>query len=421
MNNTPWSEGELAAISVAELNTFEKWCAATGNPNKRTQTAWRLQRYQAGLSAHTEAGLARQEKALPEEELDEPTEHRLKTQVRQLKADKKRLLIQTVWTEDVVSAIAPHIPQMRNIPIVAKASGSHEHKREMILMLSDMHSHAKVPKDEVGGLAEYDSTILRQRAEELVQRVASIQRQHGGDIARLNLFVGGDLIEGQAVFPGQHRQIDARLTEQIVKTVEVIAGIVTGLLASFEEIHIYDVSGNHGRVTFTREAASANENFDWLVMQFVKVATQSCGDRLVWHPSEAWFRLIQRMGFRFLLIHGHWIRSWGGTPQNAILNNASKFFQLITANLPPDVTGPGFHYMLLGHFHTRAWMESTAFEVFVNGAWPGGSQYSIDQLKSSSRPAQLLLVLHGKHGVMDAYPIYLADRSELPTVVIDTE
>ena len=358
------------------------------------------------------------ELGIDDEQIDPIEEHTLKERVRTLESDLRRQVAKRAWTQELVDALSAQIPSITATPLQPRrvASGT---KKEMCLVISDQHGGSHISASESGGIGAYDKHAFLARAQQLIDAVTQVKHRHDPSVRRLPIFSLGDNNEGRHIYRGQTTEIDWNLAQQLIHVPEVMARVYVGLLSSFEEIHVYSVPGNHGRVTFSaKEAVQPTENFDWVITRIAEQLTRT-QKRIVWHIPETWFQLVERLGFRFLLIHGDTIRSWGGTPQNAVMRNAAKFFELIQAHLPRELSGRAFHYMCLGHFHTRAWIESTGFDVIMNGAWPGGSMYSARQLKSSSLPSQTLFSVHPEHGVTDLWPIYLASREGLPKVDID--
>ena len=61
----------------------------------------------------------------------------------------------------------------------------------------------------------------------------------------------------------------------------------------------------------------------------------------------------------------------------------------------------------LGHHHQAASIDSPHGERIMNGSWPGGSNFSINQLQVGNQPKQVLMGLHPERGRTFQYSIYL--------------
>ncbi len=349
---------------------------------------------------------------------DEGREHRLTQEVRALRKAQKRHLDETSWADTVVAALTPLVPAIPTQPMRASTVAGETSEEEMVLLLSDVHGGSYIRASETGGLSSYDSGTFHQRATRLHERLVSIKDKYGSHVRRLNIFCLGDLIEGQEIFKGQHHEIDQHVALQVVHVPAVLARMVAGWLPYFESIHIYPVRGNHGRMTFGRSAAPPTMSFDWICEQFMATLLRD-QERIVWHPTDAWWQLVERQGHRFLLMHGDNIRGWAGIPLYGTIRKHTQMFQMVQARLPADLSGVAFDTMCIGHFHTRAWLEMASGDILVNGAWPGGSMYSQRELAANSVPSQKLFCVHRAHGITGLWPLYLDDRASVPRVRVD--
>jgi hypothetical protein len=65
------------------------------------------------------------------------------------------------------------------------------------------------------------------------------------------------------------------------------------------------------------------------------------------------------------------------------------------------------HYWLYGHFHQAEQAELVHGERIINGSLVGGSQFSIQKMKRTSRPSQSFFGLAKKKGITWRYNLYL--------------
>jgi len=75
-----------------------------------------------------------------------------------------------------------------------------------------------------------------------------------------------------------------------------------------------------------------------------------------------------------------------------------------------------FDYMILGHFHTCVQMDTPTGEVFVNGSFVGGDEYSIGNLGRLTEPTQLLFGVSPDGIVSWRFPIRLGDVSSIDEI-----
>ena len=66
-----------------------------------------------------------------------------------------------------------------------------------------------------------------------------------------------------------------------------------------------------------------------------------------------------------------------------------------------------FDYLTIGHFHNPATVDGARGEKIINGAWAGGSFFSLKVLQTASRPSQYFFGVTPKHGISWRYKVYL--------------
>jgi hypothetical protein len=95
----------------------------------------------------------------------------------------------------------------------------------------------------------YNSEVLSQRiesyAEKLVE-ITNIQRTHH-PVDNLHVWLLGDIVEGEEIFPGQSHLIDSGLYRQVgVNGPEILGNFLRTALQNFKHVHVTGVIGNHG-------------------------------------------------------------------------------------------------------------------------------------------------------------------------------
>ena len=93
--------------------------------------------------------------------------------------------------------------------------------------------------------------------------------------------------------------------------------------------------------------------------------------------------------------------SWNSIPYYGIDRADSRWTKMLQVNQL------SYEYMLIGHHHNSATIDSPVGEKIVNGCWPGGSQYSLKQLNTSSKPSQWFFGVHERRGISWRYKIDL--------------
>jgi len=327
----------------------------------------------------------------------------------ELAALKKRKTLFEIIGENILRAVQA-IPPPKTLPPEKLLFNKKHETEEMALMFSDSQIGQLVDQQESGGLGAYSIDIFLERLEFLKVSLKKIFEIHLDNTPYpvFNIFFLGDIVEGSTIFPGQERQTDMHVVEQVMFAVDKIAEFVAWVAALFPwKVECFCVVGNHGRVGKKGEQSPLN-NFDLLTYAFMKERLQKFSNVEV-HISKSWWMLVERMKHSFLLVHGDDIRAWMGIPYYGIERSESRYQKMLGR------TGEGFHYFCCGHHHQEAAIKS---RIFANGSWVGGSEFSIKTLQAASAPTQLLFSVHPVFGVTWERNIQLQDPAKLEPITI---
>lgn len=238
-------------------------------------------------------------------------------------------------------------------------------------------------------------------------------RRHHATIRDCRLYLGGDIVEGESIFPGQAHEIDQSLFEQSLRGApEAIANLVMHLLSVFETVHVVAVRGNHGRPGRKGDGFSRKTNWDTVCYRAVELmllgphAPKDMKRRLTMQYSEdEWFQIDRVMGWGNLLVHGDQIRGWAGLPWYGIFRKAQGWID----SLPKD-----WDYMWGGHFHTHTAVDMGRRTVLFGGSTESDNEYAQEQLGAMSTPKQRLAFFNAKHGLIDDVPLDLLEGGRVP-------
>ncbi len=271
----------------------------------------------------------------------------------------------------------------------------------MCLVVSDIHIGKLVEKDVTGPGFGYDQSVFAARQAELlnaVLRLRDIHSQHG-PIPKLILFFVGDGVDGVDMRRGHAHRVDIQTaTAQTIRLAQFFAWLLRSLAPWFPEgIDLNWEFGNHGRVgEFGVNLPS--DNWDYLagVMVRENVADLPAVRVNVHTQQYGIYRIGPLVAYAE---HGNSIRGGGGSP-------AVKRHVASLQNLHRMV----FDLVLMGHFHTSEYLTAGGAKVFMNGAWDGGDDFSVNQLVAASDPAQWAFGVHPRRGLTWMYEIALAPR-----------
>ena len=97
----------------------------------------------------------------------------------------------------------------------------------------------------------YNSDVLAQRIETYTEKLMEITEIQRADhpVDTLHVWLLGDIVEGEEIFPGQSHLIDSGLYRQVgINGPEILSTFLRTALENFKHVHVTGVIGNHGAV-----------------------------------------------------------------------------------------------------------------------------------------------------------------------------
>lgn len=267
-----------------------------------------------------------------------------------------------------------------------------------ICVLSDWQLGKKTPT--------YSSETCAERVEKYchkVSRLVEIQRLDH-PVKRVALFLLGDMIEGELIFPGQAWHIDSSLYRQMtIDGPEILTGVIAWASQTFQEVDVYAVPGNHGSLAGrARRDMHPESNGDRMLYQITSKLTGEYSN-VTWHIAEDWW-MVADLGdkSRFFLLHGEDVRGSVGIPwygwTKKILGLGSM------ESIWPEMS---FDHMVAGHFHTPVSVYINGRRLWVNASTESHNPYAARQLSAAGEPAQWLLFSKPGRGVTAEYLVDL--------------
>jgi hypothetical protein len=333
---------------------------------------------------------------------EELAEDNAKTALRKALADlekakaSKAELIEAVYrgAHDAASAV-------EYTPIPAPGRKAAKNAEVAVLMLSDWQLGKVTP--------DYNSEVCEQRVRLLGQKVSELTAIQRSDhpVNECHVWLLGDLVEGELIFPGQAHRIDASLFRQVaLDGPRILGDLLRHLLTVYDRVTCLGVIGNHGAIGGPfRKEMHPESNADSLLYRIV-------ADRFVAEPrisftipeptgERAWYAIDRIGNYSCLLFHGDQVRGgFAGFPWYGL---AKKLW-----GWKSGAIGEPFMDAALGHFHTptRATLNTTTARV--NGSTESSNTYAQEQLAATGRPSQWLMFVHPEKGHVTAeYLIHL--------------
>jgi len=271
-----------------------------------------------------------------------------------------------------------------------------------VAILSDWQLGKRTPN--------YNTAVAEERVERLARKIrelTAIQRAHH-PVRHLHVWLLGDLVEGELIFPGQAHRIDASLYRQVtLDGPRILGSFLRTMAASFEAIHCFGVIGNHGAIGGgQRREMHPETSADMMLYRIVQQLTAD-QRRITWTLPEtagerAWYLIDQIGNYSCLLIHGDQIRGWAGIPWYGF---KTKVPQWASGAIEP------FGDVACGHFHQKTQMSFPGRrKARVNGTLESMNTYAQETLASVSDPSQTLLFVEPSRGIVTAeYDVYLGE------------
>lgn len=319
----------------------------------------------------------------------EQTARRLATQLRKEKSRTESLVEAVYQAARDAALIAPKV----------KAGKPKTDKRKPRGEVALLHG----TDWQVGKRTEdYNSEVAAKRMRLLAEKVGKIVQIQRADhpVRECVLMLGGDMIEGVLIFPGQAFEIDSTLYDQVFATAAIIEQLIIDLLGIFDTVRVIDVHGNHGRVGKKGEAPST-DNLDRMTYRIVRDKIKD--PRVTWQHADTWYQIVEIGKYRALLVHGDQIKMFGGnTPVHGILRKFNAWKGGVTEH---------FRDGYVGHFHQhQSLLMSAGGHVFMTGSTESASNYAAEFIAAKGTPSQRLHFVDPERGrVTSEHQVHLDD------------
>jgi hypothetical protein len=251
----------------------------------------------------------------------------------------------------------------------------------------------------------YNSDVLAQRmdqyAEKLIE-ITEIQRTHHS-VDNLHVWLLGDIVEGEEIFPGQSHLIDSGLYRQVgINGPEILGNFLRTALENFKHVHVTGVIGNHGAVGGrARKQHDPETNMDRLLYKIVELIFKD-EPRITFNipdgKGERNFYAVDTIGnYSTMLIHGDQMPA-----PSATYGYYKKVMGWKDGAIPEH-----FDDVFMGHYHQQAKMTIGSSILRISGSPESNNTYAQEYFSAMSRPCQHLMFVHPENGVTSEYSIWL--------------
>lgn len=251
----------------------------------------------------------------------------------------------------------------------------------------------------------YNSAVCEKRIElyaDVVKDLTKIQRSVN-PVRDCHVWILGDIVEGEMIFPGQAHLIDSSLYRQVaVDGPRILGNFLRRMLEEFDNVHVTAVPGNHGSLGGrARKDYHPESNADRILYRMVEqiLAHES---RLTWDivegAEDSWYRVVDIGGYKTLLFHGDQV----GNPNSNIASISKRI-----TGWKSGALNEHFDDAFFGHYHTVTKITVNKTTVRISGSPESDNGFARSTLASVARPSQQLMFARPGFGVTSESTVWL--------------
>lgn len=251
---------------------------------------------------------------------------------------------------------------------------------DLLVILSDLH----IGQCFSSQWGEYNSDIAKERLEQYVTQIIQIATLH--HCQNCYISIQGDLISGNI-----HRSIQVTNRENVIDQIKVASELITNfcyaLSQLFDNIYVFNVSGNHSRID-KKEDAIHDERLDDLIGWIVSSSLSHCTN--IFFPKTN-----IDIGIASIIIRGKEYCSVHGDYDDYSMTGVSKLCMMLH-RIP--------YAILYGHLHHCSVNEANGVKMVMSGSLAGSGDAHTIEKRLSGKPSQMVCVCSSR-GIEAYYPI----------------
>ncbi len=252
---------------------------------------------------------------------------------------------------------------------------------------------------------DYNSQVLAKRMDLYTEKMLDIVETQRADhpVDNLHVWLLGDIVEGEEIFPGQSHLIDSGIYRQVgVNGPEILGKFFATALENFDKVYVTGVIGNHGSVGGrNRKMYDPESNMDRLLYRITSLLFAG-NPRIQFNIPDGrgerhWYAVDKIGNYSTLLIHGDQLPS-----PTSVTAYARKVLGWKDGAIPEE-----FQDVFMGHYHQQAKMTLGSSTLRISGSPESYNTYAQEYFNSMSRPCQHLMFVHPDNGVTSEYSVWL--------------
>lgn len=316
--------------------------------------------------------------------------------------DAQKLVLEL--TKEAIKAL-PRVKAPAPLALNPKTERTRE---SAVLVGSCWHVGETINKEEMGGLNEYNFEIFVRRLQFLVGKTVKFTKQNMAmyDFEELQVLLTGDMVSG-IIHEELAETNNLTIVEQVYAGAYITAQALLELAQVFPKVVVTGVVGNHGRTGHQKQFKHKQTvNWDFVFYNTLAQLLQNQPNVSFNIPLSFW-AIVEIQGWKFLVMHGDLIKSWGSIPFYGINREVSKWIKIQASQKV------FFNYTVMSHFHTFAMLQSPTGEDILNGSLKGGDEYAAG-LGLYNDPVQILFGVHKRYGKTWQLPLNAKHAEDNP-------
>lgn len=247
----------------------------------------------------------------------------------------------------------------------------------------------------------FEARKLEQRLEKFAAKIADVKGLLGSgyEFDELVICMLGDMVDGTGIYPSQaHHQEDSSVLEQIRWFEEVLWRTVSTMGSAFPKVRVECIPGNHGRVS---KFADESDNWDLVAYQGLQARARANPDDNIdvryGGKQGLWMRQVPVRKHKFLLNHGHTVRSFQNIPWYGLFTRIGRWSTTKEYG--------GFDAFACGHYHTCGYHRLNEIQIFMNGTAVTSDAWATEGLGFESSNQWWFLGSSDKHTTTFQFPM----------------
>lgn len=272
--------------------------------------------------------------------------------------------------EEKIITVLENIPKVKVTPYVRNKQ-KQSIRRELNLVLSDLHIGSDIHKTETGNL-DFGKTEESRRLARIVKDTCDYKLLYRKE-TKLNVLLLGDIIQNQL-----HDARDgAPAAEQCGRAIYLLTQAIAQFSANFPSVTIYCNTGNHGRNTGRHHGRAVNQKWDSLEQIVYFAIRESCKGmkNVKFVIPKTPYVVYEVFGKKVFATHGDSVLNVG-YPGKAI--NTGRLETQVNRFNASLSDREEYSVLVVGHVHTASITHlSNGAVTITNGAMVPVDEYAV--------------------------------------------